>query len=458
MQKLTCREILEATGGKLISGDDSKVFLHISTDSRKIADGDLFIPIVGEKFDGHVFINSALEQGAAGAITQKVIEVSVNKPLILVDDTLKALQKIASYYRSRFSIPFVGITGSVGKTSTKDMIASVLDQKYRVLKTQGNFNNEIGLPLTIFNLESIHEAAVIEMGMSGFGEISRLTAIACPDVAVITNIGLSHIEKLGSRNNILKAKLEILEGLDEDGLVVLNGDDDLLSTQIGKLGYRTVSYGLSENNDYQARNVENLGEEGTTFIIELSGNSYVIHVPVPGIHNVYNALAAIAVAIELGVTIEKAVEGIKEFCPGNMRLNIINHNGIKIINDAYNASPNSMEAAINVLFDIKQQGRTVAVLGDMLEMGDWAPEAHRGVGKYARDKGIDYIITVGKAAADIANGALKAGATEESINVFDSNEKAVEFLKSFLKQDDTVLVKGSRGMKMEQIVEALQAG
>ncbi len=458
MHKLSCREILEATGGKLISGDDSKFFLHISTDSRKIAAGDLFIPIVGEKFDGHVFINSALEQGAVGAITQKEIQISSDKTLILVDDTLKALQKIASYYRERFSIPFVGITGSVGKTSTKDMIASVLDQKYRVLKTQGNFNNEIGLPLTIFNLESIHEVAVIEMGMSGFGEISRLTAIARPDIAVITNIGLSHIEKLGSRNNILKAKLEILEGLDEDGLVVLNGDDDLLSLQIGKLGYRTVSYGLSDNNDYQARNVENLGEEGTRFNIELSNELYTIHVPVPGIHNVYNALAAIAVAIELGVAIEKAIDGIKEFCPGNMRLNIINRNGIKIINDAYNASPNSMEAALNVLFDIKQEGRTVAVLGDMLEMGDWAPDAHRGVGKYARDKGIDYIITVGKAAADIANGALEGGAAKDCVKIFDSNQKAIELLKGFLKQGDTVLVKGSRGMKMEQIVEALQVG
>jgi UDP-N-acetylmuramoyl-tripeptide--D-alanyl-D-alanine ligase len=325
-----------------------------------------------------------------------------------------------------------------------------------VLKTQGNFNNEIGLPLTIFNLDSMHEAAVIEMGMSGFGEISRLTAVAKPDIAVITNIGLSHIEKLGSRNNILKAKLEILEGLSKDGLVVLNGDDDLLSSQVGKLAYRTVSYGINGKNDYQAADVENLGENGTRFNIELENNVYRVYVPVPGIHNVYNALAAIAVGIELGVPMDRVVDGIKEFSPGKMRLNIINSNGIKIINDTYNASPNSMEAAINVLLDIKDSGRSIAVLGDMLEMGEWAPDAHAGVGKYAIEKGIDYIITVGKNAAFIAKGALEAGAKKDAVITFEKNISASDFLKRFLKNGDVVLVKGSRGMKMEQIVDALQ--
>lgn len=455
MQRLRCEEIICATKGSLVSGDIHTELTGISTDSRKINGGDLFIPIAGERFDGHDFIKAALELGAAAVLTHKDMEPAAGKVIIRVENTFKALGDIAAYYRQKFSIPFVGITGSVGKTSTKDMIASVLRQKYDVLKTEGNFNNEIGLPLTILNLDSFHEAAVIEMGMSGFGEISRLTSIARPDIAVITNIGLSHIEKLGSRQNILKAKMEILEGLRADGLVILNGDDKLLYGMKGLLRHRTVFYGMEEGMNYQAYNIKTAGEHGTHFEIALGNKEYTVHVPVPGIHNVYNALAAIAAGTELKLSPEKIIKGIAEFSPGKMRLNIIQGKQLKVINDAYNASPQSMEAAINVLKDIGNIGRTIAVLGDMLEMGEWAHKAHKDVGRYAVSKGVDYIVTVGPDGRNIACGAIEAGASRDRVFSFEKNAEVNKFLGGFVRQDDVILVKGSRGMKMEEIVEHL---
>ncbi|MCX7746963.1 MAG: UDP-N-acetylmuramoyl-tripeptide--D-alanyl-D-alanine ligase [Clostridia bacterium] len=455
MQRIKCEEVLKAVQGVLISGDLKADILNISTDSRKINEGDLFIPISGEKFDGHDFIDASLDKGAAAALTHKDKEPVPGKVIIRVEDTLKALGSIAAYYRQKFKIPVIGVTGSVGKTSTKDMIASALSHSLKVLKTEGNFNNEIGLPLTVFNLAPHHEAAVIEMGMSGFGEISRLTNIAKPDVAVITNIGMSHIEKLGSRQGILKAKMEILEGLSEKGLVVLNGDDHLLYGTKGLLKFRTVFYGMEEGMDYHAYNVKSAGEQGTYFEIAVGNSEYKVHVPSPGVHNVYNALAAIAVGSELGVPMDKIIQGIKEFSPSKMRLSIISLNGIKVINDAYNASPNSMEAAIDVLKDLGEENRTIAVLGDMLELGDWAERAHRDIGKYLISKQIDYIITVGENARAIASEALTLGASKDRILPFQNNDEIKRFLEGFVEAGDTILVKGSRGMKMEEIVEHL---
>lgn len=455
MQKITCEEVLKATGGLLASGASNTVFLDISTDSRKIKEGDLFVPIVGERFDGHDFIHNSLKSGAAGALTSKDIEPVGSKVVIKVKDTLRALHDIAAFYRQKFDIPFIGITGSVGKTSTKDMVAAVLSQKYNVLKTQGNFNNEIGLPLTIFNLDCFHEAAVVEMGMSGFGEISRLTSIARPDIAIITNIGLSHIEKLGSRQNILKAKLEILEGLNKNGLVILNGDDELLSGMRNLLSFRTVFYGMEDGVDYQAYNIKTDGENGTYFEVSISNKEYMVHVPAPGIHNVHNSLAAIAVGVELSIPIEKIIKGISEFKPDKMRLNILSHDGIRIINDAYNASPQSMVAAIDVLKDIGVNSRTVAILGDMLEMGKWALKEHINVGRYVASKGVDYLVTLGENGRNIAQGALNAGLSSERVFSFDSTEQIVGFLRQFLDKGDVVLVKGSRGMKMEKIVDEM---
>jgi UDP-N-acetylmuramoyl-tripeptide--D-alanyl-D-alanine ligase len=455
MDIIRCGEIVKAAGGTLICGSVDAGFGNISTDSRKIAEGDLFIPIVGERFDGHNFIYKALEQGAAGTLTHKQAQAVDGKIVIRVDDTLKALRAISAYYRQKFDIPLIGITGSVGKTTTKEMVASIMMRKFNVLKTEGNFNNEIGLPLTVLRLDRTHQAAVLEMGMSGFGEISRLTSIAKPYIAIITNIGMSHIEKLGSRENILKAKMEILEGLDVDGLVVLNGDDPLLVGLKGLLKFRTVFYGMGDGLEYRAENVKANGGKGTDFNIRVGKCTYNMHIPAPGIHNVHNALAAIAAGMEMGISMDEIIEGIASFNPGKMRLNIISHDGMKIINDVYNASPQSMEAAINVLKDMGVGGKTIAVLGDMLEMGEWACKAHMDIGRYLVQKEIDYIVTVGKEAKNIAAGAFESGALSDRVASFDTNSQAAEFVKSVASEGDIILVKGSRGMKMEEIVSLL---
>jgi UDP-N-acetylmuramoyl-tripeptide--D-alanyl-D-alanine ligase len=459
METLKCKEIVKAVNGVLISGDLETTFSNITTDSRKVNEGDFFIPIVGEKFDGHDFIVPSFEMGVSGCLTAKDTPGFEGKVVIRVEDTLSALRNLSAYYRQKFNIPVVGITGSVGKTSTKDMVSSVLNKKFNVLKTSGNFNNEIGVPLTVFNLESSHEAAVIEMGMSGLGEISRLTSIVRPDIAIITNIGLSHIEKLGSRQNILKAKMEIFEGLKNDGLVILNGDDNLLYGLKDLLRFRTVFYGMEDGLDYQAYNISSHGEMGTSFEIAIGNDNYKVHIPVPGVHNIYNALSAIAVGVELKIPVKDIIEGIGEFSPSKMRLNIVDHNGIKIINDAYNASPQSMEAAINVLKDVATaNNRTIAVLGDMLELGDIAVKAHKDVGKFAVSKEVSYIVAVGENGKNIIEGALEAGADKDRVFHFKDNSEAGKFLLDFTKQDDVLLVKGSRGMKMEEIVSLLTTG
>ncbi len=454
MLQLKLNEILKATRGKTSYTENDNIITGISTDSRKIQKGDLFIPLIGENFDGHDYIELAFKQGASAALSQRKDVYFPGKAIIMVDNTLKALQALAGYYRDRYSIPFIGITGSVGKTSTKEMVASALGVKYNVLKNEGNLNNEIGVPLTIFRLNESHEAAVIEMGMSGFGEIRALTEIVKPKVGIITNIGISHIEKLGSRQNILKAKLEILEGLQPGGLVILNGDDVLLSGVRGLLAERTVSYGLEEGVEYQAFNIKSNGEHGVDFDVAVDGAEYTIHVPIPGIHNVYNALAAVAAGNELGVPVEEIAAGISQFNPGKMRLNIIKSNGMKIINDAYNSSPQSVKAALDVLQEMDAD-RRIAVLGDMLELGEWSVKAHTDTGVNAAKADLDYIVTVGSSAMDIAKGAVEAGFDSGRTAAFGDNEKAAEYLSKLVKPGDAILVKGSRGMKMEQIVNAL---
>ena len=457
MVGLKISEITEATRGRLLGGDGSLTVAEISTDSRKISPGSLFIAIRGEKYDGNDFIADAFKNGAAAVLTDRDTADFPGKMLIRVSDTLKALHDLASYYRNMFDIPFVGITGSVGKTSTKDMVACALGSRYNVLKNEGNLNNEIGVPLTIFRLEPGYEAGVIEMGMSAFGEIRALTRIVRPKVGIITNIGVSHIEKLGSRQNILRAKLELLEGLQPDGLLILNGDDVMLSGVKDLLEVRTVSYGLEDNADYQAYNIRSKGEKGIDFNIKLDGNEYTVHVPAPGVHNVYNALAALAAGHELQIPAELLIDGIAGYSPGKMRLNIIKSDGLTIINDAYNASPQSVKAAIDVLKEIEAE-RRIAVLGDMLELGEWSMSAHRETGAYVAGSNTDLIITVGQAAAYIAEGALETGFPGSGTVVLSNNDEAIRYLKDIIRKGDAILVKGSRGMMMEEIVNALTSG
>ena len=457
MVKLTCTEILEAVNGELQSGDLKSKAYGISTDSRNINAGNLFIPLKGENFDGHDYIIDALNKEASISLTHKDITQKTDKTIIKVEDTLKALGDIAAYWRSRFNIPLVAITGSVGKTSTKDMISAILSQKYNVLKNEGNFNNEIGLPLTLLKLDSFHEVIIVEMGMRGLGEIQRLSLISKPNISVITNIGTSHIEKLGSKQNILKAKMEIIEGMNETGCVILNGDDKLLGGAKDYIKYRKVMYGVNEKTDFQGYNLKSAGEEGSFFELLINNAEYKFHVPVPGIHNVYNALAAICVGIEMGITPAKIISGLLEYKSGKMRMNIVVHKGLKIINDSYNASPESVEAALNVLKESGKGMRTIAVLGDMLELGEFSEKLHSDIGKFAASKNIDLIITVGKEACRITFGAIESGMDKKNIVSFYNTTDANKFLDKNLNENDVILVKGSRGMKMEKVVEHLLA-
>ncbi|MGI6669600.1 MAG: UDP-N-acetylmuramoyl-tripeptide--D-alanyl-D-alanine ligase [Acetivibrionales bacterium] len=454
MFQIMLDEIIEAIGGKYTGDAGGAVITGVSTDSRTIRPGDIFIPLIGENFDGHDFIGDAFEKGAAASLTHRKSVNFPGKTVILVNDTLKALQDLAACYRKSFDIPFIGVTGSVGKTSTKEMVACAIGARYNVLKNEGNLNNEIGVPLTMFRLDGSHEAAVVEMGMSAPGEIRVLSAIVRPRVGIITNIGMSHIEKMGSRSNILKAKLEILEGLQPGGLLVLNGDDIMLSGAQSLLDCRTVTYGLGEGVDYMAYNIRSYGENGVKFDIMDEGVEYCIHVPAPGIHNVYNALAAIAAGRELGVPVKELASGIACYRPGEMRLNIIKTGGFTVINDAYNASPHSVKAALEVLGELAAE-RKIAVLGDMLELGEWSSSAHKETGGYAAGKKLDYIVTVGRRALDIAGGAVEAGFAPEKTASFMSNAEALDYLKRVIRPGDAILVKGSRGMKMEEIVLAL---
>lgn len=452
MKSITVGDILKAAEGSLICGDENRRINAVTTDSRKAEKGMLFIPLAGERFDGHDFINQAVAGGVSAVITHKAVAPIDGVSIVKVDDTLKAMQDIAAYYKSLFDIPTVGLTGSVGKTTTKDMLAAVLGTKYNTLKTQGNFNNEIGLPLTVFGLDDEYEAAVLEMGMSGFGEIHRLARVAQHDTAVITNIGMSHIEKLGSRDGIFKAKLEIIDFFNENNTLIVNGDDEYLKNVENIVKCKTVMFGIDNKEcDVTAHNVEALGENGVRFSVKAGRKEYAVHIRQAGIHNVYNALAAVCVGMRYDVPMDKIIYGLENFEPTAMRMSIEHYGGVTVINDCYNASPASMEAALKVLADM-DRGRKVAVLGDMLEMGSFAPEAHRNVGVFAANTGADILVAVGKNAKHIADGALSVGMDRQSVFEVDETDLAAENINNIVMNGDAVLVKASRGMKFEKII------
>ena len=450
MQSLTTEEIIKATGGALIGGDET-VIKGISTNSREIKEGELFIPLVGDKFDGHEFIRAAFELGASAALTSKETELFIGKTIIRVKDTKKALGAIAAYYKDKNNVPTIAVTGSVGKTTTKDMVYSVISQKYNTLKTEANFNNDIGLPLTIFHLEKEHEAAVLEMGMNHFGEIDYLASIGKPDAAIITNIGESHIENLGSREGIFKAKMEITNRFGKDNTLIVNGDNDFLRTVKGE--YKVVRYGLDSGNDVYAKDIVNKGLGGISFTAVVNGTEYAAELAVPGEHNVYNALAAICAGIEFKIPMEDILRGIKTFEPTAQRLAVEDYKGITIINDCYNASPDSIKAALKVLAATDAK-RRIAVLGDVLEMGEHAPSAHYGLAKYVKDAGVDVLVTAGENMKNLARGAKEQGVGE--IHAFDKTLEACNFVKDALKEGDAVLIKASHGMRFEEVYNAIK--
>ncbi len=450
MDKISVKQIAEFVGGKLI-GNDTYI-TSVTTDSRESVDGAMFIGIKGERVDGNDFATDFLKNGGSCAVTEKDIEVPVGKCVIRVDDTLKAIRDIAEFYRKKLDIQVVAVTGSVGKTSTKDMLNSVLSQSFNTFATKGNFNNEIGVPLTIFQLDSSYSKAVVEMGMSNLGEISRLTKIAKPQVAVITNIGTSHIGNLGSRENILKAKLEVLECL--DGVVVLNGDDKYLWNAKKNIKHKNVYYGIeNENADYIAYDVK-CDDKGSCFKVKINGKEYSFYISVVGMHHVYNAMAAIICGLHFGMDIKDITNGVKSFATSGMRQREIQIGRVKLIEDCYNASADSMKSSLNVLKSISENCRSIAVLGDMLEQGEYAEENHRLVGDYVFSSGVDTLVCVGNDIKYTAEQSEKNGVA--NIYKFNTNAEAAQFLCEYVKDGDAVLFKASRGMKLEEISASLQ--
>lgn len=444
---LRVSEIAKALNFEL---DCENLINRVSIDSRDVDENTLFFAIKGERFDGHDFINDVAEKGVGAIVSHKAVECSA--PVILVPDTKQAFLDFASYYRmSMKKLLVVGLTGSVGKTTTKEMTACVLGQKNKTLKTEGNLNNEIGMPRTLFRLDETHGSAVIEMGMDNAGQISALSKSCKPDCAIITNVGVSHIENLGSRDGILKAKLEILDGLPKGAPLFLNGDNDKLST-VKNDDYKVIFFGIENKNcDVLAEDIKEIGLS-TEFTAVKGDIKQKITIPTVGIHNVYDALSAFAVGLEYGISTEDIANGLRNYEPSGMRQRIKDANGITVIEDCYNASPDSQKAGLNSLLKIAK-GRKIAVLGDMLELGSYSETAHRNVGEYAAECEIDMLFTYGKESEFMADSAKKAGL--KAVFSFTDKSELTKALENELKNGDTVLFKASRGMKLEEIFETL---
>lgn len=453
MQPMTVKEIAAAVGGVWQNPrEDVPAVSAVCTDSRKIVPGCLFLPWVGERFDGHDFIGAALDAGAAGCLCARLpADLREDKFYIKVDDTRLALRALASAYRNKFDIPVVQITGSVGKTTTKEMVAAVLGAKLRVLKTPENFNNDIGTPLTLLGLGPEHQAAVIETGMNHFGEIEYLGAMVRPDIAVISNIGDAHIEYLGSREGILKAKCEIFDHLKKDGLAVLNGDDALLDTV--KVPFRTVRCGQSPHCQARITEIADHGVEGITCTVVTARDTYALSIPAPGAHMAYSASIAVAVGEELGLSHDEIVRGVAAYEPSGSRMRVVRLPGGRIIlDDCYNANPQSVTAALEVLAKTACD-RRVAVLGDMGELGDLTDQAHYNIGALAAMLGIDFVAAIGTKAVKIADGAAQSGG---DVLHFSTKEEAVAELKEQLGPGTAMLVKASHAMHFGQLVDQLR--
>ena len=457
MPNMTLKNIAEACEGRYVGSkeNEEKVICGAVIDSRLVEKDYLFIAVKGERVDGHSFISQVFEKGALCVLSEQELENPAG-PYIKVDSTTEAMKKLAYFYRQGLTIKVVGITGSVGKTSTKEMIASVISQKYNVHKTAGNFNNEIGLPLTIFGIRAEHEVAILEMGISDFNEMHRLSVMANPDIGVITNIGLCHLENLGTRDGILQAKTEMFEHMKENGVAILNGDDDKLSTKKVVNDRPAIFYGIGEasENPIYATNVQNLGFEGMKALIHTPSGDMEVHISIPGEHNVYNALAATAVGLELGLTLAEIKKGIEEAKTIAGRTNLVKSGGMNIIDDCYNANPVSMEAALDVLSHAT--GRTIAVLGDMGELGEEEKQLHYGVGVCVGEKKIHTLFCAGELAAQYEKGA-KATNPKCEVYYFKTREEMETALKQYVKAGDSILIKASHFMNFPKVVEVLTA-
>ena len=449
--EMTFKEMLNAIDGEVIVQKEEINFNKLCIDTRKIEKNNVFLAIKGANFNGNDFAVKALENGASVVIIDEVKfelkEVQNKGTIIKVKDTREALLNLAKFYREKLGLKVVGVTGSTGKTSTKDLIAALLSDKYKVFKTKGNFNNDIGLPLMILELTSEFDVAVLEMGMSSLGEIELLASVARPDVGVITNIGLSHIENLKTQENILKAKMEIATFFNSENTLIVNGEDKLLQN-ISSNVFKVKKIGYNHEYDVYASNII-LREEETEFLAHAFGDEAVFNLPMAGKHNVLNTMLAIEVSECLGVSFKQMVKGLENLEATSMRLQVVKKQGLTIINDCYNASPDSMKSSLDVLSAYKN-GRRVAILGDMYELGDESEKAHYEVGKYAKDK-VDTLIVIG---GYIKN--FKDGFDSDNIIMYNTKEECIKELENIVKLDDVVLIKASRGVKLEDVVKKLE--
>lgn len=453
MKTMTVGEVYRAIGGRSLRGDQDIIVNRVSTDTRQIRPGDLFFALRGERYDAHDFLDRAVAAGAAGLVVSRDVNVDASTPVIEVADTLAGLQALAAYNRRQYHVPVVGITGSSGKTTTKDMVAAVLETNFKVLKTRGNRNNEIGLPLTLLDFSAEHGAAVVEMAMRAPGEIDALCLLARPTCAVISTIGVAHLEQLGSMENIARAKGEILDHIAPDGFALLPGDSPLVREQAKRCHGRILYFGLEPGLDVYARDLRREGD-GSRFTLVAGSERCEVRLPLPGLHNVKNALAAAGVGLMLGLTAEQVIRGLSAVTLSGMRTEIIQGEGFTLINDAYNANPESTCAALQTLEEVAGDRRRVAVLGDMFELGASAADGHRQCGAAAARHGVALLIAVGEMAGETASAARQAGDYGEIIICRDNAQALIE-LENRLLPDDVVLVKGSRGMRMEDIVRGL---
>lgn len=443
MKNITLQQVISAVNGTF-SGDQAlleRVITDVSIDSRTITENALFIAIKGERFDGHAFIPDVLAKGALAAISSQAMEGNV----ILVSDTLEAYQKLAAYYRSLFDIPFVGITGSVGKTTTKELVSTVLSQQFNTHKNVGNLNNQTGVPQTLFKLDEKHKAAVIEMGTNHFGEIDSLAKMVQPNICIITNIGESHIEFLGSKEGILKAKSEMFAHRKPNGKIIVNGNDPLLRTLIGKYP-ELITYGIGPECDVYATDLKENALEGTAFTAHFNGQTAELFIPAPGEYMVQNALCALAAGLSLGMDISSIKEGIAAFRPTAGRMHIIKKQDLTIINDAYNANPTSMSASIKTVCAL--DGRSVLILGDMFELGEKELDYHRQMGEFAAAQKADLLLCVGKLSFEMYMGAMAKGCRAM---YFANKDILLRELPELLEDGDTVLIKASHSMRLDEV-------
>lgn len=450
MLELNLQEILKATKGALLKEADVKEIKAVSTDTRKIEEGTMFIALKGENFNGNNYVLDAFNKGAKIAIVDEVKcdlnELKEDVALIKVQNTGRALMDLAKFYREKLGLKVVGITGSAGKTSTKDLVAAVLSDKYKVFKTKGNFNNEIGLPLMILELDSTYDVAILEMGMRGLGQIKELAEIASPDLGIITNIGISHIEILKTRENILKAKMEIATFFDKNNTLVVCGNDDFLGA-LPEAEYKIVKTGVGENFKIGAKNIA-LEELSSKFTVYDGEKEEEFSLDMPGEHNISNLMLGIAIAKELGVSFEEMKRGLKNIEATSMRLELIKKDGFSILNDCYNSSPVAVKSAIDVMKNIEGK-RRIAVLGTMRELGHKSEEAHEEIGKYAKENGIEKVLCFGDFSENIKEGY------GEGCTVYENKEELIKDLLNIICDGDIILVKASRSLKFEEITKAL---